>query len=264
MVDNIPHLYPLNPFSGAVVHLPHLWANCSPVFDEYLFKVVWSAKPTDPNFVIVFLKRDAYSAVYCRTGDARWKLIHDSLELSDAIFYKEKLYVVDDEEGCVAAVDLLHQDVVEEIRMPELVAFARGSHLERMYLAAGPSGLLFIVRQMKRSRYCSQGRNVKLQTGGFKVFELDETTTKWNETKSLGDGMLFLGLNESMWLPSSNFKECKGNCIYFTDDSSYNIRRPILREDSGIFHLEDGRFGSFYGDSTKRLYPNPVWVVPHP
>ncbi|KAK1321418.1 hypothetical protein QJS10_CPA03g01115 [Acorus calamus] len=115
---------------------------------------------------------------------------------------------------------------------------------------------------MKRSRYCSRGRNVLLQTGGFKVFELDETTTKWNETKSLGDGMLFLGLNASMWLPSSNFKECKGNSIYFTDDSSYNIRHPILREDSGIFHLEDGSFGSIYGDGMKRLYPN--WVVPNP
>ncbi|KAK1321478.1 hypothetical protein QJS10_CPA03g01377 [Acorus calamus] len=268
-------IYLFNPFSGVVVHLPCLFG------DENLFKAVWSAKPTDPDFIIVLFKLDPHSLVYCRTGDAQWTFMHNSLRLadlkcvSDAIFYKEKLYVLEDEEGRIVAVDLLHQEV-EEIWIPKLVDSVFPIGFKRMYLAAGPSGLLFIARQKQFSTYEWQGMDVQLQTGGFRIFEFDETMTKWKERESLGDGMLFLGLNASMWLSSSNFQQCKGNSIYFTDDSSYNNTfcysfeknktcLPTLGLDSGVFQLQDRSFDSIiYGHDMKLLYPNTVWVVPNP
>ncbi|KAK1271765.1 hypothetical protein QJS04_geneDACA006003 [Acorus gramineus] len=111
----------------------------------------------------------------------------------------------------------------------------------QMNLAVGPSGLLFILRHL-----------IPHQTEMFEIFRLDETKTKWVHTKSLDDGMLFLGLNTLMWLSSDNFKECKGNSIYFTDDDVTDLKYLDDRvEDSSIFYLEDASFGSIYGNDRK-------------
>ncbi|KAK1271773.1 hypothetical protein QJS04_geneDACA006009 [Acorus gramineus] len=139
--------------------------------------------------------------------------------------------------------------------MPRLENF-HFSMTSQMYFAAGPSGLLIIVRDLK---HVDEGEMV-----GFKVYKLDETERRWVETNSLDDGMLFLGLNTSMWFSSSNFHECRGNSIYFTDEHINYDGLLGWGGDSGIFHLKDGSFHSIYDDYMKPLYPRPVWVVPNP
>ncbi|KAK1272135.1 hypothetical protein QJS04_geneDACA005995 [Acorus gramineus] len=134
MVDNRLDLSLLNPFSRALVTLPPLRTNSisEPTLDllhgrgslefrlhengfavvrsgeymrdEYLTKAVWSAKPTDDNCVIVILLQEAYRIVYCRLDETCWIEIQTSFDfLSDAIFYKEKLYVVRNQAPRVAA-----------------------------------------------------------------------------------------------------------------------------------------------------------------
>ncbi|KAK1259114.1 hypothetical protein QJS04_geneDACA021430 [Acorus gramineus] len=295
MADDSLQLYLLNPFSNSVVILPPLRTTLLPmprphprhrrsltfsvirrnnegieligsgayVRDEYLQKAVWSAKPTDPNCVIVLLWQTPHSIVCCRRGDEQWTVIRTSLSfVSDAIFYREKLYVV----GCektmrVVAIDLLHQEE-QEMVMPEF-----GFHIDlgdQMYLAEGPSGLLFTVRHLLHWVH-----DVAYVTLGFETFRFDETVKKWVKTDSLGDGMLFLGQNTSMWVSCSDFKKCRGNCIYFTDDymddSTSNLASVGMGEDSGVFHLDDESFGSIYDDEDmKWKYPYPVWVVLDP
>ncbi|KAK1283235.1 hypothetical protein QJS10_CPB21g01394 [Acorus calamus] len=279
-------VYLLNLFTGAMVTLPPLTTNvisehwrggvrplqirCDDgVFemvafghfgeDAHLYKVVFSTEPTDPNCTIVVFFRRAVcmDLVYCRPGDERWALMDTSLwEVYDAVFYKEKLYVVTSIMGSVVAFDLIHQG--QEIKMPTVNVIDRDwfcvpDMRTQVHLAVGPSGLLFILRHL-----------IPHQTEMFKIFRLDETETKWVRTKSLDDGMLFVGLNTSTWLPSGNFKECKGNSIYFTDDVTNLLYLDDQFKDSGVFYLEDMSFGSIYGDDMKVLYPHPVWVIPNP
>jgi hypothetical protein len=52
----------------------------------------------------------------------------------------------------------------------------------------------------------------------FKVYRVDLTAKKFVEVSSLGDNVLFLGLNQSLCLCAKEYPELKGNHIYFTDD----------------------------------------------
>ncbi|KAK1271766.1 hypothetical protein QJS04_geneDACA006000 [Acorus gramineus] len=133
-----------------------------------------------------------------------------------------------------------------------------------MYLAEGPSGLLFTVRHLLH-----WFDEVAYMTVGFETFRLDETAKKWVEINSLGDGMLFLGLNTSMWVSCGDFKNCRGNSIYFTDDNMEESTSSFfslgMGEDSDVFHLDDMSFGSIHDDEDMNWkYPYPVWVVPNP
>ncbi|KAK1272133.1 F-box protein SKIP23 [Acorus gramineus] len=245
MIDVNLDLYLLNPFSNAVVLLPSLRTDYSSDGSfEYVLKAVLSAKPTDPNCIIALLcETDDYHMVYyCRPGDARWTLIKTSLEfVTDAVFFNENLYVVNSYAERVAAIDLHKGREMTMAVGPD--GFLDWSDNFR-YLVAGPSGPLLVVRHLKNL----------WETRGFELFRLDGTLKKWVETKSLDEGLLFLGRNTSFWLSSSNLKECKGNSIYFMDKY----------RDLGIFYLEDGSFGSICGLDEKLLCYSYEWVVPVP
>ncbi|KAK1271764.1 hypothetical protein QJS04_geneDACA006002 [Acorus gramineus] len=242
MLRNDLDIYLFNPFSNSEVLLPPLRTDFISELIPLLSvrKAVWSAEPTDPNCIVVLLYDEANGVVYCRPGDVRWTMFKISLgNRFDAIFFNNKnLYVVDCRSGRVAAVDL-HRG--REMTVAEgRDGFCDGSGKSR-YLVAGPSGPLLVVRHMKNMS----------ETRRFELFELDGTLKKWVETKSLDEGMLFLGMNTSIWVSSSNLKGCKGNSIYFMH---YNTNL-------GIFYLEDGSFGSMCGLPSHYSYE---WVVPIP
>ncbi|KAK1271769.1 putative F-box protein [Acorus gramineus] len=237
MIDDNLHLYLLNPFSGAVVLLPPLSTDF--ITDgsfEHVLKAVWSA---EPSIIVILLckKEERETVYYCRPGDARWKVLETSLEfLHDAVLFNKGLYVMNWEARRVAAIDHHGRGMM----------MAAGPN-KFMYLAGCPSGPLLVVRHMK---------NV-YETRRFELFEPDSKMKKWVKTKSLDDGMLFLGMNTAIWLSSSSLKECKGNSIYFMDRN-----RDGVVEDLGIFYLEDGSFGSICGLDEKPLYDSFEWVVP--
>ncbi|KAK1268509.1 F-box protein [Acorus gramineus] len=311
MVDDNLGISLFNPFSSAVVLLPPLRTDVIQdpkphpkhhgsleflpgmsgeyLRNEYTYKAVWSAEPTDPNCIVALLLRDGAlllqkectsNMAYCRPGDTRWTVIETSFHLLlDAIFYKEdhRFYVV----GCgymgarVAAIGVLGEQEMELPRVDEALQMATdlnlGSELHLAATGGGPSGLVVVLRLLKN---LNTDQNIPYRlTVGFKLFKLDETETKWVETTSLdnnggdGNGMLFLGLNNSMWLSSRDFIKgfCQGNSVYFTDDDRFNSTYYVdLGGESGVFHLEDGSFGSIYGNDLKYLYPHPIWVLPNP
>ncbi|KAK1287205.1 hypothetical protein QJS10_CPB19g00502 [Acorus calamus] len=77
----------------------------------------------------------------------------------------------------------------------------------------------------------------------FEVFELDEGGMTWARTCSLRGGMLFLGMNTSMWLANSHgWQECKKDSKFFKDDNF------------GVFRLEDGVTESIF-DDRGMMYP---------
>ncbi|KAK1324865.1 hypothetical protein QJS10_CPA01g01968 [Acorus calamus] len=231
MVDDEDNLYLRNPFfSGAVIFLP------PPRTDliSYVFKAVWSAEPTDPNCIIALLLEVDYRKMvyYCRPGDAQWTVLKASLEfVNDVVFFNENLYVVDRRAGRVVAMDLHQGREMMVVDAPD--GFLHWMHMmgkgNYMHLAAGPSGPLLVLCHLKNNSF---------ETERFQLFVLDGTLKKWVETKSLDEGMLFLGWNTAIWLSSSSgLKESKGNSIYFIDEN----------KDLGIFYLDDGTFGSVSG-----------------
>lgn len=87
----------------------------------------------------------------------------------------------------------------------------------------------------------------------------------------LGDDVLFLGKNSTCALSSRDFRGCKGNCIYFTDDCSKCEYEDLFGDsdsDSGIYDLGNGSIEplSFCSHNmhSPRLWPPPVWVTPYP
>ncbi|KAK1321412.1 hypothetical protein QJS10_CPA03g01122 [Acorus calamus] len=174
-------------------------------------------------------------------------MIETSLEFEyDAVFFNENLYVVEWQAGRVAVIDIHHGRQMTMAMGPD--GFLDTMDLF-MYLVAGPSGPLLVVRHLKN---VSERRR-------FELFELDGALEKWVETKSLDEGMLFLGKSASIWLSTSNLKGHKGNSIYFMDHN-----RDGVVEDLGIFYLEDGSFGSICGLAEKPLCDSFEWVVPIP
>ncbi|KAK1270867.1 hypothetical protein QJS04_geneDACA006018 [Acorus gramineus] len=234
--DNVD-LYLHNPFSGAVVLLPPLI--CDDYF-EYARKAVWSAEPTDPNCIIALLCNRVY---YCRPGDARWKVLNTSLEfVPDAIFFNENLYMLQPWCGRIVAIDPHQGREMTMAMRPD--GFLQGMD-KLLHLVAGPSAPMLVVRHMKNEH----------ETTWFEVFRVDGTLKKWVKTKSLDEGMLFLGMDNSIWFSSSNLKGCKGNSIYFIDHDIY-----FLVDYLRIFYLEEGSFGVI-GEIDRDIYSY-EWIVP--
>lgn len=102
------------------------------------------------------------------------------------------------------------------------------------------------------------------KTVKFLVFRFDWNGKKWESMTSLDDKVLFLGENASLALKASNYRGCKGNRIYFTDDYSganYDSIASIAGDhDVGVYNLEDGSIESL------PCYPQnshwPIWITP--
>ncbi|KAL8092861.1 putative F-box protein At1g44080 [Apium graveolens] len=100
------------------------------------------------------------------------------------------------------------------------------------------------------------------KTKNFYVYKLDNELKKWEKIDSLEDGILFVGLNESMSLSAVSNEGCPGGCIYFTDDNwdHINIHEHDLYggHDMGIFNLRDKSVKEIF--QVRRMVPPPVWI----
>ena len=73
----------------------------------------------------------------------------------------------------------------------------------------------------------------------FKVYRVDLTAKKFVEVSSLGDNVLFLGLNQSLCLCAKEYPELKGNHIYFTDDGECMAFGKQEKREMGVFNLDN-------------------------
>lgn len=129
------------------------------------------------------------------------------------------------------------------------------------------------------------------RTADEESFKQLEFAYEWVELDSLGDDMLFLGLNCSMAFSAASYPGCKGNCIYFTDDGGRHTvlaretaygdpqelrdeemdeeERRLLHQSIGSYDIGifDMRTKSIYRceEMKGRCFPiPPVWIVPNP
>uniref|UniRef100_A0A2N9F2Y1 KIB1-4 beta-propeller domain-containing protein n=1 Tax=Fagus sylvatica TaxID=28930 RepID=A0A2N9F2Y1_FAGSY len=191
-----------------------------------LTKIVLSSSPSNgSDFVAVAIYGEIGSLAYCKRGDKKWSIISDKRPpYKDVIFYEGQLYA----------------------------------------LKGSSSGLMMVQRWFESSYIYEPSKIFVHKTTTFKIFKLDISGRNWYRVKSLGDDVMFLGLNSSMAFSSRDFPVYKGNSIYFTDvNYNFDLEGTRIGFDEGIFSLDDGKIEPLptnYGD----VWPTPIWVMPNP
>ncbi|XP_074297034.1 putative F-box protein At5g55150 [Silene latifolia] len=141
-------------------------------------------------------------------------------------------------------------------------------HLQEMYFVESLGKLLIVLRH-KRNVWDpdSQVNEDEIyKTDRFEVFAFDSEARKWEQVTELGDVALFVGDNQSISVRASDCRNCKSNCIYFTDDCDefWNLPPKFGGHDIGFFDLADGKFHQFYGgDDVNSDFCTPFWFMPH-
>lgn len=127
--------------------------------------------------------------------------------------------------------------------------------------------LLLVVRNF--SSVSIEGQRDAVATKGFEVFRLQMETGDHQELKSLGNCVMFLGLNTSVALGGEGCcPGFRGDCIYFLDDT-LNFIGDLAQSvgDAGMFDMSDGSIEplrDWMGDSVSvvRGRQPTVWITP--
>ncbi|KAK1301113.1 hypothetical protein QJS10_CPB13g00201 [Acorus calamus] len=277
MVDD-NNIYLFNPFSGSRFALPPFVVNkySNNVSNqglrglpcEHLIKVVWTPDPTNSGPKSVVILTTKRLAVWRHSKQERcWTTFwSEYTPFSDIIYHEEEdMFYMISHLGCLMTFDLYSLKLAYHLPRPprDISQMLIVSKELRYYLAmrgglsSSSSSLMLVVREIE-----------KRKTKGFKVFELNRRRMRWECKESLGDdGMLFLGLNSSTYhfMIGGGGSKCKGNRIYFTDDSvgrsSYNNLNDLGGHDMGVFSLDDGSFE--WNHCRKWKGPHPIWIFPN-
>ncbi|XP_077219442.1 F-box protein SKIP23-like [Tasmannia lanceolata] len=289
-VDESSNVSLLNPFSRIQIQLPSLnkfkyhQYEANPDFPsnyEYIFKVVLSANPlSTPNYIVVAIVTTMLRLSFYKPGNETWTTVETPWEpFADVICYRGQFYAIN-HFGVVVLCDFASSDLPKfTVVMPEPPYRGRN---DKVYLVESAGELLKVIRYYdwnpELDRYyevdADEDEDLRFiirvyrrqnntpptwfyRTDMLLVFQLDQNTRKWIKLESLDDRMLFLGYNCSMSLSTHDFPQCKGNCIYFTDDNE--DATGCL--DNGVFDMEDGSVKPFYPNS-EGWDTEPIWVEP--
>ncbi|XP_059437047.1 F-box protein At2g26160-like [Corylus avellana] len=236
-------------------------------FSQYCYtynKVILSANPimAPDDYSVMVIYNDGQLA-FIRPGDDKgWTCIERS-DFLDVIYSKAGLFYALDEFGSVKICHISeHSPELNEVAprlSPDLLlcpnltpvlpnyTLYNAYTLKNQYIVESPGGdLLQILRLVVTGLFYNYDDKRKQRittsttlTEGFEVFVLDGKP-KWVETKSLGDGALFLGEKTSIYVSASDFPGCQPNSIYFTDRQ--NDTCFASNYDMSIFNLGDGSF----------------------
>uniref|UniRef100_A0A2P2J892 KIB1-4 beta-propeller domain-containing protein n=1 Tax=Rhizophora mucronata TaxID=61149 RepID=A0A2P2J892_RHIMU len=186
---------------------------------------------------------------YLRFGDKNWIPINGDFRYYDDItIYRGKLYVVD-QWGLLSMINS---------SMKPIKVAAPVYEDDRKYLAVSLGDLYLIDMTVKFPKVIE-----------IRVYKLNEEEHDWDRVKSIGDRMLFVGVEGAFFLSAHILRGgLKGNCIYFALESRKIV--TLIREGPedldvqriGVFNLEDGSITdltSFPGYS-KIFWPPPPWI----
>ncbi|KAL5703902.1 hypothetical protein ACHQM5_022395 [Ranunculus cassubicifolius] len=232
--------------------------NSSVARDEYIVKVIVCVNLN----VVLGILGELGRLLVCRVqgNEKRWIVVEDDVDAMymDVSFYKGEFYAVDSS-GAVVVVDC------DELRTRKVIDGHGYGY--QSYLVESSGDLLKVIRFL--SSFGEESDDSEAEDGEprqlnktirFEVWKIDFEQGLWLEVKNLGDRALFLGINHSSSVCSSDFPGCKGNCIYFTDDCRIMHTGDY---DKGICNLENGRIEAIYpDDDSKMILPRPVWYSP--
>eukprot|EP00268_Persea_americana_P024489 TRINITY_DN2389_c0_g1_i3.p1 TRINITY_DN2389_c0_g1~~TRINITY_DN2389_c0_g1_i3.p1 ORF type:complete len:398 (-),score=40.33 TRINITY_DN2389_c0_g1_i3:325-1518(-) len=231
---------------------------------------------------VVAVINSSRNFAFCRTGeDMIWTLIAVAHRgYRDIIYYKGQFYTVR-WDGAVGVLNInTTKPYVETLtggvkfipRKPTpLQSEMRAIIHHRTYLVPDlASESLFIVRRLAQVDF-DGGATYIYTTYDFQVYELElqqQGEGKSVEVESLGDRVMFLGLNSSMLVMASQFSGLQGNCIYFTHDwgpqNLYEYKLPSANADMGIFNMEDRTIPPLFPNRAHPSFSPPIWITPPP
>ncbi|XP_057987598.1 F-box protein SKIP23-like [Hevea brasiliensis] len=302
MVEDSPSIFLLNPLTRARIELPSL--SSFPTFptdlvfensqnlnedfiireklhirDTFIVKAILSTDPSSAtDFIVVVIYGFNENLAFFRSGDTAWSVVDEASQTSrykDVQFRQGKLYAVDQMGGI--SVFSIENNTMIRVADPPPISPRTG--FKQWYLVSSHEELLVVGRSGKIIP------DYDYKTERFEVYKLEASS--WTKKESLEDKMLFLGCNSSLSISSQDFSNCKGNCIYFTDDHIRLCKDYVWEgHDFGVFDFEEGRVRSLglpsypikqpcftnifyfehslYRDRSLFILPPPVWVTISP
>lgn len=272
-----------------------------------IHKLVLSSAPTKPNCMVAAIYGyQHYNLAYCKLGDERWTCINKGrMRYDDVIFHDQNLVYAVTITSHVHIFDLSSSSpqLVDTIQPPQSQLLPpqqegeperrRQSQLpppqqewepergRQTYLVKTSIGLLLVQRHwiwtgsLEEQNYC---RRTKI----FNLYMYEPSRRSWCKVESIGDNVLFLGLNTSVSIASSRLRGYKGNHIYFTDNLMYCKSVHALRGpyEIGVYDLDstsvrclqrydfekldfnspDVQHGRYDNDN-HWLRPTPIWYI---
>ncbi|XP_043718675.1 F-box protein SKIP23-like [Telopea speciosissima] len=291
IVDKTPSISLFNPFTNTHIELPPLSLNSKGF--ECLYKIVLSSSPNSSDFMAIaiigdrkrfqfFGWRDRMKLAFCRYGDNRWSSLKEMPRSTgnessyiDVIFYKKQQIVAAKSNGLFVIMDIIggHGNSIPEIKVMQTLQPPDSVCLDHnLYLVESNDELLIVNRSVEVLSF-DNCRDYDYKTTGFSVYKLDliknssgSYSCKWSEMKSLGDQMVFLGLDPSSSFSTSEFPGCKGNCIYFTDDlwDSQLEGGSSRGSDVGLFDMSEQKIKPLHCDPRELNCLPPIWITPTP
>ncbi|RYR60904.1 hypothetical protein HN51_005987 [Arachis hypogaea] len=241
------------------------------VHQDQIWKAIINSTPNNDNdsdFIAVVIYGLFLELAFYMPNEKRWIRFptRDLVDIHDVIFFEEKIFAVDGN-GQLYEFDTRTKSGPvggkhEATPPPSNVGMPNCYY----YLIGGDNGSLLMLVKGVRHRYYmkNQKRFCKCETVKFDVYELKKNEKTWSRIHSLGNYILVIGSNSSVQILPSNFLNCRGNQIYFTDDM--HDRREVYFENTtpasqiGIFDLEDGSCQTFLTDVDS--FCHPIWILP--
>ncbi|KAM7267665.1 hypothetical protein ACFE04_009831 [Oxalis oulophora] len=279
-----------HPLTGQKINLPH-YSTFEDYDDEYydydfkkpkqipLQKAIAFADPWDPKVkdfnpeCIIMVTYDFGLPAFARLGDKAWtnvKIKHTMY--SDILYYKSSFYAIN--ERHLYACDVEGHEVTSTKQIAWVPRHL--GYTSNKYLVESEGELLVVFRQFGGEFFPLNSHSVEISEGikylttSFDVVRLIKKDTKkskhkykFEQVKTLNDRALFVGSGASFSLPATHFNGCRGDCIYFTDDSSdfYSATINGAGYDMGVYNLRDGIIDQHYKGESLSYFSPPFWYM---
>jgi hypothetical protein len=244
-------------------------------------KVVLSSSPALPNSYAAMLITEwtTGAPAFATAEDPAWRLAPSPDGVEDAIHHNGQFYSVsynglveawerDAESGAYTSTAVAPRLAVEEHREEG------GEPPCRKYLAAAPDGRLMVVIKYPELVANDHPYGPDKWSCSFKVHVLGDDG-QWKHTRDIGELAVFVGVNNSLCVPTIGRPQIKARCVYYTDDelgvaelrkqasSSYSDSDNDLRA-VGVYSLIDGTVKKMelVGKDQRSFYPPPAWITP--
>ncbi|XP_059629762.1 uncharacterized protein LOC132272678 [Cornus florida] len=277
-----PHecaLFLTNPLVSPVpptIRLPRLPRFLIPESCSDFKKLVMSCSPSSDNndcTVMVTISCNCHNLVFCKVGDSSWTELEADHEVivysnKDQLFYSRNYY----DGSKFAAWDLRNSCSPHRIDIDSAFAYGMPDYPEsekkqrERYLYGNWQHYLVVESHsgdvLLVSKYCDF--RSPLRTIRIDVYRLNAPKRGWDYVTDLGDGVVFVGLNQAFHLSALDFAPgvLIPNSIYFTPENDK------LDYEMGIYNMRDFTVTSFFPSHlhpfNKIHQPPPIWLTPNP
>ncbi|KAK6932529.1 Domain unknown function DUF295 [Dillenia turbinata] len=248
-------MFMLHPFSRRTIKLPSPISLNEQLLENgdtwlpFFLKAVLSADPCLSSDWVLMIIYEIAKLAFVRNGDKAWTGIDPPhLNFLDIYYYERKFYGVSCQ-GIIVACDVQGPNPTAGHVISRLPTSLKALGGSMFYLAEWCGKLVVIHRSI----------NVPSIPKSFRIFEIDFAQGNWVEVTHLGNKAILLGFNPSITVDALEFRKCKPNCVYFTDDTHEGRVDPDGR-DMGIYNMVDRNVEPHFVEESCSIIPR--WLQP--